>query len=166
MTNEEGIPMTIDAAGRGHNPAGTPGGGQFNGHNRPDDLSVTLWRETPSGDEAVVKELEEQLHALPEGVVPPLQHIEPGRHLDEQQQQWYREGRIDLINDSIVEWTTEQAVVNSQKFLRDYCAERGHDYDNGFDLDQKARLRDAVYAKDPAKPVDDLIANTPKRLLA
>ncbi len=159
--------MTIDSSGRGHQPAGTPGGGQFTGNSRPQGPSLTLQlgEQNPPRNEAVVNELETDLYNLPAGVVPPLQHVQPGQQLSEEQIALYRAGKSEELHDTLAEWTTEQAIEHGDAFLRGYCKDRGSDYDADFDQQQKSRLRDAVWSKDPARPLQDLIRNTPAHLL-
>ncbi|MGW8431569.1 hypothetical protein ACWGJ9_10800 [Curtobacterium citreum] len=155
--------MTIDAAGRGHNSAGTPGGGQFNGHNRDDATSAPLTLAVPPA-EPTVENLTALIQELPAHAVPDLTFVNYDDHLNEQQADAYLRGDDDSLYDSISDWVNEQSHDSAETFLRDFCQEHGADYDD-FDIDEQLDLRTAVYDKDTSNPVRDLVRNTPDQLI-
>ncbi|WIE81195.1 hypothetical protein [Curtobacterium sp. MCSS17_016] len=155
--------MTIDAAGRGHNPAGTPGGGQFNGHNRPDASGNVALTVPPSAP--TVENLTELIKGLDAHAVPDLTYVAYDDQLNEEQVQAYLAGDDDTLYDSTSDWISEQSHDSAETFLREFCQEHGADYDMDFDADEQMTLREAVYDKDTSDPVKQLIQNTPDQLM-
>jgi hypothetical protein len=156
--------MTTDAAGRGHNPAGTPGGGQFNGHNRADATAAPLTLAVPPA-EPTVDNLAALIRDLPAHAVPDLTHVAYDDQLNEEQVQAYLAGDDDTLYDSISTWTSDQSYDSAETFLRDFCAQHGADYDADFDPDEQEALRVEVFDKDTSDPLGDLVRNTPDQLM-
>jgi hypothetical protein len=155
--------MTIDATGRGHNSAGIPGAGQFNGHNRP-DAGGTLTLAVPPA-EPTVENLTALIRNLPAHTVPDLTFVNYDDQLNEDQVAAYLAGDDDTLYDSVSDWISEQSHTTSEEFLREFCQEHGADYDADFDIDEQMELRDAVYGKDTSDPVGSLVRNTPDQLM-